>query len=526
MTTISQALAMAIQHHQAGRLHDAERIYRQILAVGPDCAQAWHLLGVIAIQAGRHEVAVEHIRRAIALDETQAEFHCNLGGAHAALRELPEAIAAYRRALQLKPDFAEAQNNLGNALRDLGDKEEALLCYRRAAKLKPDYAMTHNNLGNALENRGDLDEAIACYRRALRALPRFAAIHNNLGNALKNQGQLDEAAACCRRALELQPDLAGAHFNYSSLLLLAGDFRRGWDEFEWRWTNDPRRRRGFLQPLWDGRPLEGKTILLHAEQGLGDTIQFIRYARLVQRAGGRVLVECQRSLLPLLKGCRGVDGLVAQGKEPPHFSVHFPLLSLPRLFQTDVTSIPADVPYLFAEPGLVDRWRQELEAIPGFKIGIAWQGSPAYHSDYLRSIPLGCFEPLSRYPGVRLLSLQKGPGLVQLQGIAGRFPVADWGSRLDEASGPFLDTAAVMMGLDLVVTSDTAIAHLAGALGVPVWVALPFVPDWRWLLGRDDSPWYPTMRLFRQQRPGDWASAFAEMEIALAARVASGDTSA
>jgi tetratricopeptide (TPR) repeat protein len=551
MATISEALAIAIQHHQAGRLQAAEQIYGQILARQPNHADAWHLLGFIAYQMGKHEIAVEYIGYAIRLAGNQASFHHNLGDAYRALGKTADAVSCYRRALQLQPDLVESHNNLGVAFEEQGRLEEAVTCYRRALELKPDDAEIHNNLGNALKDQGKLDEAVACCRRALELQPDYAAAHNTLGNALKDQGKLDEAVACCRRALELKPDyaeahnslgvafidqgkldealaccrralelkpdFAAAHKNLSLLSLLTGDFPRGWAEYEWRRRAKPSQRRDFSQPLWDGQPLEGRTILLHAEQGFGDTIQFIRYAPLVEQAGAAVLVECQRPLVRLLAGCRGVDELIGRGDDLPPFDVHAPLLSLPGIFHTALRDIPATIPYLFADPGLVKHWRQELGGIAGFKIGIAWQGNPKFPRDRDRSIPVGFFKPLASLPGTRFFSLQKGAGAEQLQDVAGRFPITEVGSRLED----FTDTAAVMMNLDLVVTSDTAIAHLAGALGVRVWVALCFVPDWRWLLHRSDSPWYPTMRLFRQDRRGDWQGVFRRIEVALGEQMAS-----
>jgi hypothetical protein len=266
----------------------------------------------------------------------------------------------------------------------------------------------------------------------------------------------------------------------------------------------------YPQPLWDGSPVEGQTILLHPEQGLGDIIQFLRYAPLVQERGATVLLGCPSHLRGLLANCRGIDRLIPDGPLPP-FDVHAPLGSLPGIFGTTPATVPGTVPYLFADAELTAHWQQELNHFSGFKIGIGWQGNPKYWGDALRSIPLIHFEPLARVKGVHFFSLQKGPGTDQLGAVANGFPVMDLGSKLDEASGAFMDTAAIMKNLDLVITSDTAIAHLAGALGVPVWVALPLVPNWRWLLHREDSPWYPTMRLFRQTERGNWQQVFERM---------------
>jgi hypothetical protein len=317
----------------------------------------------------------------------------------------------------------------------------------------------------------------------------------------------------------LKPALAEAHLYRSFLSLLIGDFQRGWAEYPWRWKTKRSSPRDFHQPLWDGRPLESRTILLYAEQGLGDTIQFVRYAALVKQRGGSVIVECPRPLVSLLKSCAGIDRLVARGDPLPAFDVQAPLLSLPGIFQTALDNLPATIPCLFADADLVRCWREDLAPLAGRKIGIAWRGSPAHVDDRARSLPLSCFESLARLPGIRLLSLQKGPGMEELQGLPSHFPVTELGSRLND----FADTAALLMNLDLLITCDTAVAHLAGALGAPVWVALPLVPDWRWLLDRNDSPWYPTMRLFRQKTLGDWTGVFDEIETALSSQLQAGD---
>jgi hypothetical protein len=322
-----------------------------------------------------------------------------------------------------------------------------------------------------------------------------------------------------RRAIRLAPNYAEAHKNLAHSLLRGGQFAEGWREYEWRWQCREFPRLPYTQPAWDGSPLEGRTLLLCAEQGLGDTIQFVRYAPLLKRRGGRTVVAAQKPLLPLLAGCPGIDALADRDAAPPPYDVFAPLLSLPRLLGTTPADVPAEVPYLQARPDLVERWREELRPLDGFRVGIAWRGSPGYRMDRLRSFPLSHFEPLARLPGVRLVSLQKGPGVEQLRELDGRFPVVDLAGRLDEASGPFMDTAAVMRNLDLVVSCDTAVAHLAGALGVPVWLALSCAPEWRWLVGREDSPWYPTMRLFRQESAGAWEDVFRRMAAALRERI-------
>ncbi|HYV36862.1 MAG TPA: hypothetical protein VE988_14230, partial [Gemmataceae bacterium] len=310
-------------------------------------------------------------------------------------------------------------------------------------------------------------------------------------------------------AVRLNPQFAEAYFNRATPRLLQGDFLGGWADYEWRWRRPAYPPPPFRQPLWDGSPLAGKTILLWAEQGLGDTFQFIRYAPLVKERGGNVIVACQAAVTRLLRSCAGIDRLIAkENAAATDFDVYAPLMSLPAIFKTTLTTIPAAVPYLAADAKLVEHWREQLGSCAGLKIGIAWQGNPEYGNDRQRSLPLTCFEPLSRLAGVQLISLQKGPGIEQLQDVKGRWPIVDFTAKLDEAAGAFQDTAAIMSNLDLVISSDSAVAHLAGALGVPVWLALPWLPDFRWFVGRDDCPWYPTMRLFRQTQSGRWDDVF------------------
>ena len=335
---------------------------------------------------------------------------------------------------------------------------------------------------------------------------------------VRHQGKWDDAAAHFERALSLKADYPVPHFNLALVWLTHGDFERGWTKYDWRWTQPGFIRREFSQRLWDGTHLGGKTILLHAEDGLGDTLHFIRYASLVRERGGNVIVECQSALVRLLQGVPGISRLVAQGAPLPGFDVQAPLLSLPGIFHTVLETIPAKVPYLHADRNLVEHWRRELQKSDvkstgldtgrSLRVGIAWQGNPGFLHDRLRSIPLAHFAKLAKVPGLQLVSLQKGPGKEQLLEQKDEFSVLDLGNRVDEKYGGFMDTAAIMQNLDLVITSDTVIAHLAGALGVPVWVALALAPDWRWLLNREDSPWYPTMRLFRQRSQGDWDEVF------------------
>jgi hypothetical protein len=297
------------------------------------------------------------------------------------------------------------------------------------------------------------------------------------------------------------------------LLLLTGDFEPGWREYEWRWKTTRFPPRNFRQPVWCGEPLEGRAILLHTEQGLGDALQFIRYAPLVKRFGGTVFVECEKPLWKLLSRCPGIEQLIVAGEEVPPFDVYAPLLSLPGILKTTMASIPANVPYVFADNALITLWRDRLGGGRLFRIGINWHGRTGRGYWRERDIPIECFAALSRVPNVQLVSLQRGEGEHEL--ARSGIPIIDLSDEVDTVHGAFMDTAAIMTNLDLVITSDTSIPHLAGALGVPVWLALPFVPDWRWLLDRSDSPWYPTMRLFRQGRAGDWSDVFSQIETAV-----------
>jgi Flp pilus assembly protein TadD len=489
-------MALAWQHYQAGNSGQAEQLYRQILQANPYHADGLHLLGVLVSQKGRDDLAVSFIERAIAVKPGVAAFHNNLGFSYHALKRWDDAEAEYFQAIQLQPDFAMAHNNLGNVYRSQGNTEKAANCYRQAVQLQPDYPEANGNLGVVLQEQGQREEALACYEQALR----------------------------------LNPDNAETRLNRAMLLLGLGNFAEGWAEFEWRWRTKDMPGYGIKQPRWDGSPLEGRTIFIYAEQGLGDTLQFIRYLQLVKKAGGTVILECQVPLLKLLANFPWIDQLVGRGEPFPAFDFHAPLLSLPGIFQTTLANIPADVPYLQADSKLIEHWRKELNSrsclaggtlettgsgptrqagpTDAFKVGISWQGNPGKPFDFHRSIPLTHFARLAQVPGVKLISLQKGPGMDQLAALAEPFPLLDLSPRLDEDSGAFMDTAAVMKNIDLVISSDTAVPHLAGALGVSVWVALPLASDWRWLVGREDCPWYPTMQLFRQAKYGDWDSVF------------------
>jgi tetratricopeptide (TPR) repeat protein len=512
---------LACQRHR----DEAIACYQQALRLRPDYAETYNNLAGLFNEQKRSTEAEASARAALRIRPDMAEAHSSLGGALFDQKRVAEAEASHRTAVRLRPDFAEAHYNLGVVLSEQRRPADAEASYRAALRLRPDMAAAHNNLGQTLFDQERPAEARECFERALRLRPAFAEAHNNLGLAYRQLGRFEEALASFADAVRVKPEYTEAHCYAGMLWLLLGDYDRGWPEYEWRWQRPDFRstyRHRFVRPRWDGSSLAGRTILLCAEQGLGDTIQFVRYASLLKGQGATVIVECQRPLLPLLSRCTGIDQLIAWGDPLPPHDVQSPFLSLPYHCGTRVETIPALVPYLAPDASLVEQWRQELEPMGGWKIGIAWDADPKFrHYNRARCIPLTEFAPLARLEGVRLVSLQKGSGADQLRDLGELFPVTDLGSRLDEGSGAFMDSAAVMRSLDLVVTTDTSIAHLAGALGVPVWVPLLHVPCWRWLLDREDSPWYPTMRLFRQEERGEWGPVFQRVAEAVKQRMAS-----
>ncbi|MBI3840084.1 MAG: tetratricopeptide repeat protein [Planctomycetia bacterium] len=502
--------------------HDqAVSILRRAVQIAPHSDSAHYNLGTALRNQGKLEEAVVSFRHAIAANPASAEAHYNLANALRDSNRLDEAEASYRQALGARPRYLKAIINLGAVVRDQGRLEEAIEILRQAVSIDARYSNAHLNLGTALRDAGHYAEAVACFHQALALLPDLAEAHNNLGTTLQAQGRLVEALACYEEALRCDSLAADAHFNLGTYRLRQGDLEGGFPEYEWRWKFKNFSSRRYAEPRWDGSQLEGRTILLHAEQGLGDTLQFIRYASDVKDRGATVLVECQAPLLNILASCPGIDRLIAVGSPLPSFDVQASLLSLPSILKLSLENLSRGA-YLCADPALVEQWHADLEGYRGFRIGICWQGNPKFLFDRQRSLSLEQFGPLAEIAGVRLVSLQKGTGAEQIAANDG-FEVIDLGPGWDEAAGPFMDTAAVMKNLDLVITADTAVAHLAGALGVPVWLALAINSDWRWFADREDSPWYPTMRLFRQQRLDDWSDVFGRIAHQLQNRIAGRD---
>jgi len=521
----SQGLAL----HQLGQLTQAKLVYEQVLSTQPQHLDALYLSGVIAAQSKNPTLAVELIGkaiairpdyaeahairgialkdlerveeaiasfdRAIAINPDYAEAHYNRGNALKKLERMEDAVASYNRAISIKSDYAKAYYNRGVALNELKQVEEALASYDRAIEIKPDYAIAHSNRGVALQELRRVEEAVASFNRAIAINWDEAEAYSNRGNALKELKQVEEAVASYDRAIAIKPEYAEAYWNKALALLLAGNFAHGWELYESRWKNERSalKSHNFPQPPWLGaEDIASKTILLHAEQGLGDTIQFCRYAKLVKALGAKVVLEVPKALRGLLSGLEGADELIEEGKTLPTFDYHCPLLSLPLAFKTDLTNIPSPQPYLAASAQKRDEWAQRLGAKGKPRVGLVWSGNATYKNDHNRSLPLQ--QLLPHLPNCcEYVSLQKEVRGVD-KAVLGGSGISHYGEELKD----FTDTAALCDLMDIVITVDTSLAHLSGALGKKTWIILPYSPDWRWLLDRNDSPWYESVRLYRQ----------------------------
>jgi Flp pilus assembly protein TadD len=487
MMTASEALLAVAAHREAGNLFEAERLCRAALAGDPRQAGAHYQLGCILKDQRRFAEALRSYQQAVTLD--------------------PHLAEAYFEAATIYHGAARSRIQAEDRRRDATAAEQA---YRAAIAARPEYVEAHNNLGAVYRSQGKPAAAIECYRRILALRPDFAQAHGNIGLALTTLNRWTDAVACYDEALRMRPEDAELRNNRSLALLALGRFEEGWAECEWRWKCAEFQPPPHTLPRWDGSPLENRTLLVHAEQGLGDTLQFVRYVPLLAARGGQVILEAQPSLVPLLRQS-GISHVFARGETLPSCDVWIPLMSVPMLFATASETIPRDVPYLSAEPQLVAKWHDQLSGADRFRVAIAWQCSVNRRGDQFRSIPLARFEPLAGLPGVELVSMQVGAGSEQIGQVAGNWPLVDISQDLTD----FHETAAALSNVDLVISCDTSLVHAAGALGVPTWIALPFAADWRWLIERDDSPWYPTVRLFRQSTLGDWDDVFRRITEAL-----------
>ncbi len=576
MIDLVETFNNAFRLQQEGRLVEAETLYRAVLDVAPEHPGSHHLLGLVEHQLGRHDAALQSIKRAIQFNDREPNYHNNLGTVYRTVGKLDEAVACYRYAVGLKPDFAaafnnlgialllkgefaqaqraleraleakpdyagawfnlgnvlaardehakaiehyrhalaldrhylEALNNLGAALNALGENDEAASCYQRVLALQPANAAAHNNFGRVLAQRDDLDAAIGHFREAIALQPHAIDAHINLGNVLLEQGDAPAAHQSYKRALAVDPAHESAHWNDGLALLVQGDLTEGFRR--WRWNVAAAKR--FDAPEWRGEELNGATILIHAQQGFGDAIHFARYIPMVAARGGRVIFEAPVELHRSFANIDGVDEIVAFGDRLPEFAWQCPLLSLPLAFETTLRDVPDNVPYLSADPELVADWQRRI-AGPDLKVGLVWAGRPEHKRDRHRSMALAELAPLASIPNVAFYALQKGAAV-------GEAEHAPDGMRLEILSpllGDFADTAAAIMALDLVISVDTSVAHLAGALGKPVWILHAYAPDWRWLEKRSDSPWYPTAELFRQDASRRWAPVIADVAAELRA---------
>jgi len=568
---------LALLADQAGRTADSIGFYQQVLALQPGSAEAHGNLGSVLLKVGKVEAAIAHHRQALTLMPDNAKAHYNLAIALYEQKQDDEAIALYQQAIALQSDYANAHHNLGMALYRQAKPEAAIACYRQAVQLEPNHASAHNSLAVALYQQNKLDEAIEHYQQAIALHPGYVNAHDNLGIALKQQGKLEEAAthfqqaiagnpsyanayinlgnamrelgrfneaiaycqesirlqpnnadayntygcvlvdlarfedaiACFEDAVRLRPDFADAHLNMGIILLQIGEFRRGFEEYHWRWKTKQCPDLRYTQALWTGENLQGKVILLTAEQGFGDTIQFARYAPMVAARGGEVIIACQKPLLRLLSTVPGVSRCVDRDKDNIDIHTHAPLLELPYILGTTTDTIPANVPYL--SPPSQSTIQLEVPPNTRLKIGIVWATNPSNSTSGKRSCSLSHFLSLLEVPGIALYSLQKEQPATDRDLLQNTPRLQD----LQEQLTDFADTACAIAQLDLIITVDTAVAHLAGALGKPTWTLLPHIADWRWLTDRDDNPWYPTMRLFRQNQPADWDGVMQQVRQAL-----------
>jgi tetratricopeptide (TPR) repeat protein/GT2 family glycosyltransferase len=502
-----------------GELEQAVLAYHQAVSTKPDYAEAYHNMAIALQSQSRYTEAIEKCKQAILLKSDYAEAYNTMAFSLEKQERFDEAIENYRQALHLKPDFAEAYNHLGFVLNRQGKSAEAIENFRRALEVDLNYAEVYSNLGIALKERQQFAEAIENFEQALRIEPDFAEAYYNLANSLRDEGRCSEAIENYKNAIRLKPEYAEAHWNMSLTNLLSGNFIEGWKGYRWRRNIDSKiliDRNYTGKPRWDGTPFEGKRLFVHYEQGLGDNIQFVRYLPMIKAKGGTVIFETLKPLIALLKDFSGADQVVENrpdGKPSVDFDIYTSLLDMPNIFGTTLEKIPAEIPYIHAETAKAQYWRNKLVG-SFFKVGIVWAGSPTHGNDHYRSCKLKDFAPLAKIDGVRLYGLQKGKAAVQMDEMAGILPVVNISKEFED----FTDTAAAIENLDLVISVDTSVLHLAGAMGKPVWALLPYAPEWRWMLNRQDSPWYPTMRLFRQKDWGRWEPVFehvtSELQIA------------
>lgn len=512
---VQEALDLAEQHLAAGRTREAEGLLVELLRAKPLHAEGWHRRGLLALQDNRKAEALAYLLQAATLEPDNPVYHTNLSSAYRRAGKHKQAIAAAERAVDLAPQWAAAHNNLGRALYEGDQAAAGLAAFDRSLALDPNNPSAHNNKGNALRRLGDLDGAIDSYRRALALNDRLVDSHSNLAVCLQDRADFAEARRHFDAALALDPAHANAATNLSLLDLLEGRFQDGWQRYERRWQSNQMRERKFKMPRWRGEPLAGKHLYVYCEQGLGDTLHLCRYLPRLLAAGARVTCEVQPKTLGLLGASFPGIAFQPAGASVPLTDYEVPLASLPGLYKTDLSTIDGKVPYLTVPAPRLARWRQIVEAAAPadqLRVGLVWYGSTIHKRDFWRSMTLKQLRPLADLPGISFFSLQVGERPSEF---------GDWpAGRLHDLAprfGDFTDTAAAIKALDLLISVDTSTVHAAGAVAQPAWVLLPKSPDWRWLLERSDSPWYPSLRLFRQERVNDWDAVVAAVAQALPA---------
>jgi Flp pilus assembly protein TadD len=509
-------------YQSQGNMAEAAKSFHQVTTLTPGSANAYTNLAVLLHRMGRTRDAVDACRRAQAITPEDAKVHTNLAGMLYSCGDMAAAAVAGRRAVELDPTAVDAHRNLGQILRSQGEFDDAITAHRRAIELAPETGDLHYNLGIALDSSGDPTSAIAAFEAAVSLKPDYPEALNNLAISQISVGRLDLALEACRRCLEANPDHSRAHGTLAMILLGLGDYEGGFREYEWRWQipSWPEAPRDIPQPALTDMTIPAQTILVHAEQGYGDTIQFIRFASwLGLEYPGRVILECPTLFLRLFADIPGIDHMVERATALPAFDVHAPLLSLPWLFGVTVGTVSTGEPYLAADPALVASWCGRMgDDDAALKVGLVWGSNVENMVGAQKSIPLEQLRSLLAVPGTRFFSLQVDDSAQEIAALGLTDTMIDLGTSFED----FADTAAVLPTLDLLISVDTAAAHLAGAIGTPVWTLLKFAPDWRWMLEREDSPWYPTMRLFRQHRLDDWVPVIEQVAIDLAA-LAGGD---
>ncbi|NNF99196.1 MAG: glycosyltransferase family protein [Desulfobacteraceae bacterium] len=523
--TAYHGMGIILQHEK--KFSRAIACYQKAKELEPFALKHLVKIGLAYREIGRLKEAVNFLQKAISINKGVGSVYFLLGQVYYDLSRFTDAVSCFQKTIELNPVHMGAYVGLADCYMVFRQPTRVMEVYYKALKLDPESAIVLNNLGAAFMETGEVETAIRYFKQSIHFDPHLAEAYINIGSLYRDNGEMKKSIRFLERAIQLNPEAAEAHYNLSLSYLYIYDFPKGWEEYEWRFRTPLLDLQNHLladESYWDGGPLNGRTILIRDEQGVGDTLQFIRFLPLVKRLGGIVLFETEKPLSGLLTHFNGIDRFIDRRKEELseiHFDCYIPLMSLPRILQAGIEYKHNTVPYLYADPQGVRKWAKRISAEPGIRIGINWQGNPDYVSDKSRSIPFHHFHSLCRMKGISVFSLQKYYGLEQLENLPPHVRIINMGPDLDEECRAFVDTAAVIESLDLIITSDSAISHLAGSLGKKVWLLLPFVPDWRWGISGENTHWYPNMRLFRQISPGDWSELFSRVANALTEFVSS-----